>query len=239
MAQTKRKYYAVRRGRKPGIYATWDECSVQVIGCAGAVYKSFSTLEEAEAFMATEAGSESEVSCSAQGRKKPSTEKKDATDTLIEYLDRAREEYPAGRLASDEAIAFVDGSYNIQTRVYSYGCVFISHRGVESFCGSDAQESFRSARNVAGELMGTVFAANLAVERGIKTLSVYHDYTGISMWYLGLWKAESPVAVDYKEKMNALRDRLEVKFVKVAGHTGVDLNEAADLLAKSAAGIEQ
>lgn len=45
------KYYAVRVGRTPGIYRTWDECRQMVYGCAGAVYKSFKTKEEAEIFM--------------------------------------------------------------------------------------------------------------------------------------------------------------------------------------------
>ena len=50
----KQKYYAVRQGRKPGIYTTWDECKAQVDGIAS-IYKSFPTLEEAEAFMNSDA----------------------------------------------------------------------------------------------------------------------------------------------------------------------------------------
>ena len=242
MAQTKKKFYAVRKGRNPGIYTTWDECSAQVIGCAGAVYKSFPTLEEAEAFIAVDMGgevaSEQKKRTYARKKKDADQEPKDGTDKLIEYLEKAKAEYPEGKLASDEAIAYVDGSYNQQTRVYSFGCVFISERGVETFSGSGSREEFRTARNVAGELMGTIYAAQLAAERGIRTLTVYHDYTGISMWYNGMWKAESPVALDYITKTDALRDRLTLKFMKVAGHTGVDLNEAADLIAKKAAGIE-
>ena len=47
----KKKFYAVRKGRKPGIYDTWRECSKQVQKVRGAVYKGFATREEAEAFM--------------------------------------------------------------------------------------------------------------------------------------------------------------------------------------------
>ena len=42
------KYYVVRQGRQPGIYMTWEECQKQVNGFSGAIYKSFSTLIEAE-----------------------------------------------------------------------------------------------------------------------------------------------------------------------------------------------
>jgi len=45
------KYYAVRKGRSPGIYETWSECSQQVIRFPGAEYKSFDTKDEAEAFI--------------------------------------------------------------------------------------------------------------------------------------------------------------------------------------------
>lgn len=47
-----KKFYAVRTGRDgAGIYGTWDECKKQVHGVAGAVYKSFPTRQEAEAFV--------------------------------------------------------------------------------------------------------------------------------------------------------------------------------------------
>ena len=45
------KYYAVKNGRKNGIYQTWDECKEQVHGFLDAQYKSFSTLEEAESYL--------------------------------------------------------------------------------------------------------------------------------------------------------------------------------------------
>ena len=45
------KYYAVKRGRKPGIYTTWSDCQSQIHGFSGADYKSFSTREEAEAYL--------------------------------------------------------------------------------------------------------------------------------------------------------------------------------------------
>lgn len=45
------KFYAVRVGKVPGIYTTWAEASKQVNGFSGAIYKSFTTKKEAEAFM--------------------------------------------------------------------------------------------------------------------------------------------------------------------------------------------
>lgn len=45
------KYYAVRKGKSPGIYSTWDECKAQVDGYSGAEYKKFNTKEEAMDFI--------------------------------------------------------------------------------------------------------------------------------------------------------------------------------------------
>ncbi|MCH4009026.1 ribonuclease H family protein [Companilactobacillus sp.] len=45
------KYYAVRRGRKPGIYRSWPECQKQVNGFENARYKSFTSQTEAEEFL--------------------------------------------------------------------------------------------------------------------------------------------------------------------------------------------
>jgi len=51
----KKKFYAVRVGRKPGVYLTWDDCKKQTDGYGGAQYKSFPTRAEAEAFIAGKA----------------------------------------------------------------------------------------------------------------------------------------------------------------------------------------
>ncbi|MFE8696535.1 viroplasmin family protein [Cytobacillus sp. FJAT-53684] len=45
------KFYAVKRGRKEGIYTSWNECKEQVNGFPNALYKSFPTYEEAESFI--------------------------------------------------------------------------------------------------------------------------------------------------------------------------------------------
>lgn len=45
------KYYAVKNGRKVGIFETWDECKAQVDGYSGAEYKSFTKKEDALSFL--------------------------------------------------------------------------------------------------------------------------------------------------------------------------------------------
>lgn len=46
------KFYAVRSGYKPGIYMAWPDCQAQIAGFKGAQFKSFTTREDAAAFVA-------------------------------------------------------------------------------------------------------------------------------------------------------------------------------------------
>ena len=45
------KIYAVKKGRKPGIYRTWDEAKTQVDGFSGAEYKAFSQITDATDYL--------------------------------------------------------------------------------------------------------------------------------------------------------------------------------------------
>lgn len=45
------KFYAVKSGRTTGVFESWDECNNSIKGFSGAVFKSFNSREEAEAFL--------------------------------------------------------------------------------------------------------------------------------------------------------------------------------------------
>ena len=45
------KYYAVKVGRKSGIYNSWSECQKQTSGFSGAVFKSFKIYNDATNFI--------------------------------------------------------------------------------------------------------------------------------------------------------------------------------------------
>ncbi|MEO9512240.1 MAG: ribonuclease H family protein [Flavobacteriaceae bacterium] len=45
---TKRKFYVVWKGKRPGIYESWDDCKAQIEGFKGAQYKSFQDFPEAK-----------------------------------------------------------------------------------------------------------------------------------------------------------------------------------------------
>ncbi|KAL7441468.1 hypothetical protein ACHAXM_011515 [Skeletonema potamos] len=71
----KSKWYAVAKGRVPGIYQTWDECKAQTAGFSGAIFKSFKARGDAQVFMISNGASPPPAaadasSCSSVGKKR-------------------------------------------------------------------------------------------------------------------------------------------------------------------------
>jgi len=134
----------------------------------------------------------------------------------------------------DAAIAYVDGSYNLETGTYSYGVVILSDGKKHTFSGRDENPDLASMRNVAGELKGAMVAMDWAIAKKKKTLHLHYDYTGIENWAKGNWKTNRDGTRDYKKYYDSIKDRLDVRFVKVKAHSGNELNDEADQLAKDA-----
>ena len=207
-----KKFYAVKNGKTPGIFETWDECKKSVDGYSGAVFKSFKTKDEALAFLGIESSSNSEIPIDVDGS-----------------------------ITSDSscATAYVDGSYNIATKEFGYGVVMF-HNGEElhmSKSFSDAEMA--SMRNVAGEILGSMAAVKKAIELGLKDISIFYDYAGIKAWAVGEWKRNKKGTIEYYNYITSVSDSINIRFVKVRGHSGVEGNEEADRLAKRAVGLCQ
>ena len=196
----KKKFYAVKAGRKPGIYLSWDACKAQITGFSGAVYKGFETEDEARLFL-----SDSRI------------EKEPSEDALV---------------------AYVDGSYNVATKEFSYGMVLLeAGKVIAKECEKSNDASLAAMRNVAGEIKGAEAAMRYAKEHDRKELVIYHDYEGIAKWCLGEWKANKEGTKAYKAFYDAVSRQIQITFVKVKGHSGDTYNEMADQLAKQALGL--
>ncbi|MDD7593725.1 MAG: reverse transcriptase-like protein [Peptoniphilaceae bacterium] len=140
-------------------------------------------------------------------------------------------------LPENTAVAYVDGSYNVKTRIFGYGIVYFSAAGKETFSGHGSGPYARH-RNVAGEVLAAMQVMKLAKARGIEELWIYHDYAGVRHWALGEWKAKLPMTQQYKAYAEKMQEALHLHFVKVAAHTGETYNEEADQLAKKGAGLK-
>lgn len=225
-----KKYYAVAKGKTPGIYLTWNDCKAQVDGFSGAVYKSFLTLQEAELFIEKVNGVDVIESF----------EQMELSD--LEKTDVRNDNHAFGTenavSTKDHLVAYVDGSYDHSQLRYAYGCVLVLSDEEITLNGSDDHEDYVSMRNVAGEIMGSQQAVLWAVENGYKKITIYYDYEGIEKWANGIWKANKVGTQRYKAFVAEKRQEIEIAFRKVAAHTGVKYNEMADQLAKAALGIE-
>lgn len=69
------KFYAVKKGRKEGIFTTWDECKEQIYKYPNAVYKSFLSLKDAENYLYDNAIDNNSGNLI------------DNTDTMVAYVD--------------------------------------------------------------------------------------------------------------------------------------------------------
>lgn len=213
-----KKYYAVKKGKTPGVYLTWEDCKAQVDGFSGAVYKSFPTKAEAENFAGVEKITQNSMS----------------TDVENKTGDSDPEAAVKRPLEQGTAVAYVDGSYNVVTGEYSCGVVFMVGDEEIHIARKGESEELASMRNVAGEILGAELAMRKAVELGLRRLDIYHDYQGVASWCLGEWKTNKEGTKAYKAYFDSIRGRLEVRFNKVKGHSGDKYNDLADELAKSA-----
>lgn len=218
-----KKFYAVKHGRKPGVYTSWADCKMQVDGFSGATYKSFSTRQEAEVFVGGVSALQKEISTLAQVKRQEETP--DISDILASK-------------DSSAAVAYVDGSYYDRTKEFSYGAV-IAYQGEEYHFSKKVEDaSLVSMRNVAGEIKGAECAMHFAVEHQCGELYIYHDYEGIAKWCLGEWKTNKEGTKAYKNYYDTIKDSLSIHFVKVKGHSNDTYNDLADQLAKQALGLE-
>lgn len=135
--------------------------------------------------------------------------------------------------------AFVDGSFNEKSGIYA-GAVIL----IDKFCkrheigdsGYNKEEA--KMRNVAGEILAAKLAIKLAMELGMKKLTIFYDYDGVANWVTGKWKAKKKFTKEYAEfVIDAISKGLKIYFKKVKGHSGIQLNEEVDQLAKQFCGV--
>ncbi len=198
------KYYAVKKGKKIGIFTTWDECKQYVSGFSGAEYKSFKNKNDAEDYL-------------NNGREVIAFNEESVNEDVI-----------------DGAVAYVDGSFNNITKEFTYGAVIFWNGEEYHFSDKFNEEELAKMHNVAGELKGSEKAMEFALENNIDKMTIYHDYEGIAKWCTGEWKAKKVGTQAYKAFYEKVKKQVKVYFVKVKAHSGNKYNELADKLAKEA-----
>ncbi|MGE4272643.1 MAG: viroplasmin family protein [Desulfitobacterium sp.] len=207
MGNQKTKFYAVRDGREKGVFTSWETCKKAIHGYSGAVYKSFPTREEAQAWYDGESLFQSPI-----GSHELKSESKSFSADYDVYTDGS----------------FVNGQY-----AWAYAFV---KEGKVHYEASDVGKNPSAAtmRNVAGEIAAALYAVKKASQLGV-TIRILHDYAGIAHWATGEWKAKNEFTQAYAKMMNQYRGIYS--FEKVKAHSGNEFNDYVDQLAKNALGL--
>lgn len=245
---SKKKYYAVKVGKTPGIYFTWSDCSAQVTGFKGAKFKSFPTIEEALEFIGHDSINDMKKNDTV---KTQSPVKKKTTPKNVKPVKEGYEVNPIrstakvktyksyinpSELMNDyEFIAFVDGSYDRHNKVFGSGVVVLNPK-------DDSHDTYYNAGydkwdqwNIVGELESVKVAINTAKELGEKNIAIYHDLKNIALWASGEWQAKNEYTQEYVRYMEKVSEELNICFVKVKAHSNESVyNDLADEAAKGA-----
>lgn len=193
-----KKYYAIKSGRKTGIYTSWSETQKHVSGYSGAEFQSFQTKAEAEAYL---------------------------------HPPKVQKKYEA----SETVTAYVDGSFDRKNKRYSYGVVMLQEEQIlATFNNAGNDPEYAESFQIAGECFGSLNAIKWAKKQGYKKIVLHYDYKGIEMWATGKWRAKKKVSKDYVAYYKKITQGIDVAFVKVKAHSGIEFNELADQLAKEA-----
>jgi ribonuclease HI len=228
---SKKQYYVVVRGYKPGLYTAWfgaGGAAEQVEGFPQAVYRGFCSLEEAAAWLR----SHDDESLSQLPP--------DLQELLEQDLATGQEESPDALLEAGKVVIYTDGGAIDNPGPGGYGVVlrYKGHR-------KELSGGFRSTTNNRMELWACI--------EGLKALKqpcevvLYSDskyaVNGITKGWATKWQAngwkrtkkKKAENVDLWEQLLALCEQHTVELRWVRGHTGNPDNERCDWLAMRAA----
>lgn len=216
----KKNYYGVKKGKVTGIFRSWDACKASVDGFAGAEYKGFVTLEEVCAYLGIAVNEVESVQTETIQQREAGQATSKADDDRLP---------PEGSL-----LAYVDGSYDHSIPKYAFGCVFILPDGkiYTEYGNGDNPQSLQQ-RNVAGEMLGAMYAVKTAMVNGYRTIEICYDYEGIEKWVTGAWRSKTELTQKYAAAMRQWGQGISITFTKVPAHSNVKYNEMADRVAKA------
>lgn len=243
----KKSYYAVQVGRNgPGIYRSWAECSEQVTGHGGAIFKGFSSLTEAEAYLAS--------SGPQKPHKRPMLHQAAGAEQARPVV--SRNDGVRGAVMAEELALFTDGACAGNTNVATtqnpagWGVVVVDGcRGNPPVGGTSIAELYGpveldSSRvdylgagvcsNNTGELSAVCHALMWLTRRGTSGPAVIcYDSEYAANQARGLHKAHKNVELSRrsKELLAKAQTQAPVRFLHVKGHSNNQWNDMADQLA--------
>ncbi len=225
-------FYAVKVGRNPGIYRTWEQCRENVHKYPGATYKKFKNKEDAEKYMngnnisviepnKLSSSDPFKILCPSPKRKRLSDGEK---QRLIKKKMKTME--------INRTVIYTDGACKNNGYNKTKG-------GIGVYFGDNDLRNVASVingyvTNNRAELTAVIVALQICLNRNdnyieIKTDSEYivkgiTEY--ISSWKERNWK--NIKNIDLWTQLDELNNKLNVKWTHVSAHSGIHGNEMAD-----------
>ncbi|XP_061067257.1 ribonuclease H1 isoform X1 [Eubalaena glacialis] len=254
-------FYAVRRGRKAGVFQTWDECRAQVDRFPAARFKKFATEEEAWAFVRSSANpdgsegqknkrvQESQVKANKRLHEPLDEGEGETTEPCAKHVKQNAEPLPS---VSKDTFSYMGHS----VVVYTDGCCSSNGRrraragiGVYWGPGHPLNVGIRlpgRQTNQRAEIHAACKAIEQAKAQNINKLVLYTDsmftINGITNWLQGWkksgWRTSTGKEVINKEdfmELDRLVQGMDIQWMHVPGHSGFIGNEEADRLARQGA----
>ena len=227
-----KKVYAVRVGRKTGLFTSWPECEAQVRGYMGARYKGFMTAAEAMQWL--------------QGEDVPPKARKSTRAGA--FAGRVMEtgqdkQYQAKADGEAEYLIYTDGScLRNPDGPGGWAAVLTKQATGETIELSGGEPSTTNNRM---ELTAAIRALDAVPEKATVILCTDSQYmkNGFTRNWLSGWKKKGWVTsqgtpVKNKDlwcRLDELFGKRRVAFHWVKGHVGIAANERCDQLAKAEA----
>lgn len=249
----KKHYYAVRKGRKVGIFSSWNECQGYVLGFKDARFKGFQTREEAEDYMKNGSGSSKknrkESEPKAKGAALPVKKQPAAVNRIrqqrldllpVEPALPSQEALRTLRVngkdcAPDDLFAYVGVSFDKEKQMTGYGVV-LAQDGDILFRDMGAldygEES--SNRNLAAEACGIQKAVELAIANNFAEIYIIHQHLEINRNEAGEWGPSPAAGEAFRERMAHYGQVVELTYVQTDRSPFHDM---AQFLAEKAAMI--
>jgi len=225
----KHKYYAVVVGRNPGLYDEWfgpDGAEAQVKALANAVYKSFQSRSEAEAWYREKAG------------RAPTTIKiSRAEEPETDYFRLHREALAAGKV-----VLYTDGGCLVNPGIGGYGVVML-HKGRRK----ELSGGYARSTNNRMELIACIAGLQLLKQPAAVVLFSDSSYVvnGVEKGWAQRWRAngwrrnegghsQKVKNADLWGRLLELCEQHDVQFIQLKGHAGAAENERCHQLASAA-----
>lgn len=141
----------------------------------------------------------------------------------------------------DAAYAYIDGSYNYDTNRYGCGGVLVVNGKEYIIRKSGNEKDAIKLKNVAGEIFGAITIMKAARKLRLKKIKLYFDFSGIEDIALGKIqpKKKNRFLLSYRDFFMEVNKYMKIDFCKVKSHSGIELNNKANRLAKQAVGLRE